>query len=210
MRPLALLRPAALLILLASGSTLRAGDVLTVADGIAAQHLRYVYGSNDPSAGGLDCSGFVQVVFRQACGLDLPAEADQQLLYCRQHGQVWDAASGWKPDELRPGDLIFYAGPDALPRASQVSHVMIYCGQGISVGAQGLGRQLTGDTGGVGYFRFHVRTPKGIVGESGDRFIGHRAVFAYARLTPAPEQVAPLPPSLMAILLPPLSHPEFD
>jgi hypothetical protein len=170
-------------------SPLSADDVLTAADRIVQQHLVYLYGSNDPRSGGLDCSGFVQVLFRQAYGIELPDEADQQLEYVREHGQVWDSTSGWTKATLQPGDLIFYAGPDADSRISLVSHVMIYCGHGISVGSQGIGKRLDGVTSGVGYYHFYVRRPKGVLGESGERFVGHRQVFAYGRLNHPPASV---------------------
>lgn len=176
---------------------LRADDVLSVTDQIARQHLRYIYGSEDLRNGGLDCSGFVQVVFREACGINLPDEADKQLDYVRAHGRVWDANSDWSPAALRPGDLIFFAGPDPLPRASLVTHVMIYCGHNTMAGAQGKGRQEDGVYSGIGYYYFRPRLPDGIVGESGERFVGHRRVFAYGRLNETPVQapIATKPPN---------------
>jgi len=165
---------------------LRADDVLTVADRLVHQHLTYVYGSEDLHNGGLDCSGFIQIVFREANGVELPNEADKQLDYLRQHGQIWDSTSGWTSATLQPGDLIFYAGPDQLPRTSLISHVMMYCGHNTIVGAQGKGRQLDGTYGGVGYYHFWPHSPAGIFGESGERFLNHRKIFAYGRLNVVP------------------------
>src|SRR5882762_8503101 len=85
---------------------LRADDVLAVADRLVHDHLIYVYGSEDLRNGGLDCSGFTQVVFREAYGVELPNEADKQLAYLREHGQVWDSTSDWAKTTLQPGDLI--------------------------------------------------------------------------------------------------------
>ncbi len=182
---------AGLLILTSSGAS-RADDVLTVAERLAHQHLAYVYGSDDLHNGGLDCSGFVQMVFHESYGIELPNEADKQLDYCRAHGQVWDSTSGWTPETLQPGDLIFFAGPYDLPRESRIVHVMIYTGHNTMTGAQGMGRQEDGIMGGVGEYYFHPHYPNGIFGESGDRFIGHRRVFAYGRLK-AGETVNSLP-----------------
>jgi hypothetical protein len=159
-----------------------AEDVLGVADKLVQQRLKYIYGSEDLAKGGLDCSGFVQIVFRAASGVDLPNEADKQLAFLREHGEVWDSTSGWTPLTLQPGDLIFFAGPYELPRSSLISHVMIYCGHNIMVGAQGHGRRIDGLFSGVGYYPFPLREPKGIWGESGERFVGNRRVFAYGRL----------------------------
>lgn len=171
-------------------SSARADDLLAVAEQLAKLDLRYAYGANDPAQGGLDCSAFTRIVFRQARGAELPDQADRQFEYCRRHGQVWDARSDWTPATLRPGDLIFYAGPERNGRVSMISHVMIYCGEGIMAGAQGRGRRLDGIEGGVGYYRFHIRRPKGVIGESGERFLGRRSLFAYGRL-PGPDLPAP-------------------
>jgi len=181
---------------------LQADDAMTVVDRLARQHLPYIYGSGDVRSGGLDCSGFIQIVFRESCGIELPNEADKQLDYCRLHGQVWDATSAWTPAMLQPGDMIFFAGPYDLPRESRVTHVMIYCGHDTMAGAQGEGHQEDGTLGGVGYYYFYPRFPNGILGESGERFIGHRRVFAYARVNDAQ---APVPHEAMASLqkLPP-------
>ena len=170
-------------------SQLHAEDVLTVADRLVNQRLSYIYGSEDPHNGGLDCSGFVQIVFRESCGIELPNEADKQLDYCRQHGQVWDSTSGWTPETLKPGDLIFFAGPYDLPRESRIVHVMMYCGYDTMMGAQMLGRREDGVIGGVGEYFFNPRSPSGVFGESGERFIGHRRVFAYGRLNLGTAQV---------------------
>lgn len=173
-------------------------NVLAVADRLARAHLSYVYGSEDLRNGGLDCSGFTQIVLREACGVELPNEADKQLDYLHQHGQVWDSTSGWTMETLRPGDLIFYAGPYRLSRTSMVSHVMMYCGHGVMVGAQGLGWQLDGLHGGVGYYRFRPHAPQGILGESGERFLNGRQIFAYGRLSnvviePLHDQIVSVP-----------------
>jgi len=189
---------AALILAAAGASRLQAEDVLTVADRLVHQHLSYVYGSEDLSKGGLDCSGFVQIAFRQAYGVELPDEADKQFEYLRQHGQVWDSTSGWAKTTLQPGDLIFYAGPDQLPRTSLISHVMMYCGHGMMVGSQGKGKRLDGSYGGVGYYHFWPHAPVGIFGESGERFLGHRRLFAYGRLNVAQapgvhEQIVSIP-----------------
>ncbi len=179
--------------------------VMAVADRLAGLHLPYRYGSADPRDGGFDCSGFVQMVFREGAAIELPDEADKQLAYCRGNGQVWDASSAWTPETLQPGDLIFFAGPEPRARTSQVSHVMIYCGHNIMVGAQTQGRQLNGASAGVGYYYHPFRRPYGVPGESGDRFVGQGRVFAYARLKTV---AGTLPQATLATLLPLVSQEE--
>jgi cell wall-associated NlpC family hydrolase len=65
------------------------------------------------SESGLDCSGYVQTVFREAAGLVLPRTAREQA----QQGREIDRA------ELKPGDLVFF---NTMRRA--FSHVGIYLG----------------------------------------------------------------------------------
>jgi cell wall-associated NlpC family hydrolase len=72
----------------------------------------YRLGGNDPRLG-LDCSGFVNHVFRQAAGLQLPRESQA----ISQVGLELD------PAELQPGDLVFF---NTLDRP--FSHVGIYLG----------------------------------------------------------------------------------
>ena len=57
----------------------------------------YVFGGSDPATG-LDCSGLVQLVFRQA-GFALPRTAQQQ----------YAATARVARDQLQPGDLVFFA-----------------------------------------------------------------------------------------------------
>lgn len=63
--------------------------------------------------GGLDCSGFVQLVYKDALGLLLPRTAREQS----EVGNVVDKS------ELKPGDLVFF---NTMRRA--FSHVGIYLG----------------------------------------------------------------------------------
>ncbi len=72
----------------------------------------YRLGGSDPQQG-LDCSGFVNHVFRQTAGLQLPRESHA----ISQVGLALD------PAELQPGDLVFF---NTLDRP--FSHVGIYLG----------------------------------------------------------------------------------
>ncbi|UFS56662.1 C40 family peptidase [Comamonadaceae bacterium M7527] len=74
----------------------------------------YVWGGSQTSKG-LDCSGLVQAVYKQASGVVLPRNASQQAA----------AAMPIDNSELRPGDLVFF---NTLKRA--FSHVGIYVGDG--------------------------------------------------------------------------------
>jgi hypothetical protein len=84
---------------------------------IAKEYLGipYVYGGSDPNVG-LDCSGFVQLVYRRM-GIELPRVTYDQV----NAGVPVDRA------DLRPGDLVFSVGD----RGRRVNgHVGIFIGDG--------------------------------------------------------------------------------
>jgi cell wall-associated NlpC family hydrolase len=82
----------------------------------------YVFGGSDPAVG-LDCSGLVQLVFRQL-GIALPRTAQLQ----------YDATTRISRDQLRPGDLVFFARTYADPH-DWITHVGIYIGDGMQINA---------------------------------------------------------------------------
>ena len=91
-------------------SSEKAGEIVLFALGLL--ETGYRFGGKNPEAG-LDCSGMVSYVFRQAVNLDLS-------------GSAADLAQRGRPvkrDELRPGDLVFFN-----TRNAPASHVGIYIG----------------------------------------------------------------------------------
>jgi len=84
--------------------------------------VRYVFGGTNPSIG-LDCSGLVQLVFRQL-GISLPRTAQQQ----------YNATARVERAQLQPGDLVFFARTYADPN-DFVTHVGIYIGDGMQINA---------------------------------------------------------------------------
>lgn len=74
---------------------------------------KYVWGSNDPSNGGFDCSGLVQYVYKAGAGLDLPRTA----------ADIYKVSKKISPEEREPGDLMFFMS------GGKISHVGIYCGK---------------------------------------------------------------------------------
>ncbi len=82
--------------------------------GLEMVGVSYRRGGTDPDAG-LDCSGFVQLVFRESIGKILPRTS-------REMSEVGDRVDR---QELKPGDLVFF---NTMRRA--FSHVGIYLGEG--------------------------------------------------------------------------------
>jgi cell wall-associated NlpC family hydrolase len=94
-------------------------NVLDVAQHLVANALgligvKYTYGGNTPEQG-LDCSGFVKLVFQQTMGMSLPRQSHEMS----KLGETVEQAS------LMPGDLVFF---NTLRRSN--SHVGIYIGDG--------------------------------------------------------------------------------
>lgn len=91
-------------------------DVLRGAVGMMmAGNVRYQFGGNDAKKGQLDCSSFTQTIFKQA-GVDIGRDTRSQ----------WKKGQQIPPDQMRPGDLVFFQGT----YRPGVSHVGIYIGNG--------------------------------------------------------------------------------
>jgi cell wall-associated NlpC family hydrolase len=84
--------------------------------------VQYVFGGTNPAVG-LDCSGLVQLVFHDL-GMRLPRTAQQQ----------YSATARVPPDQLQPGDLVFFARTYADPN-DWITHVGIYIGNGQQINA---------------------------------------------------------------------------
>jgi cell wall-associated NlpC family hydrolase len=87
----------------------------------------YRYGGMDPTRG-FDCSGLVFYAHAQQ-GVTVPRTAAEQFA----------AARRVDPDDLEPGDLVFYR---LAPRLRDVTHVGIYVGQGRFVHAPQSGKRV--------------------------------------------------------------------
>lgn len=88
--------------------------------------IRYRLGGNTPE-NGLDCSGLVRYVFKEAWGANLPRTSEE----ISRVGQNVDA------QEMQPGDLVFY---NTLKRG--FSHVGIYLGDNKFIHSPSTGGQV--------------------------------------------------------------------
>lgn len=83
-----------------------------ILQGLKLVGVRYRWGGNDEDSG-LDCSGFVRLVFKDSIGTSLPRTAREMS----EVGEKIDST------QLKPGDLVFF---NTMRRT--FSHVGIYLG----------------------------------------------------------------------------------
>lgn len=103
--------------------------------GLELVGIHYRLGGAHPD-NGLDCSGFVQFVFREAVGKLLPRTA-------REQSRVGNAID---KNELKPGDLVFF---NTIRR---FSHVGIYLGDNRFVHAPRTGGEIRVEDMSLGYW----------------------------------------------------------
>ncbi|MEP6668964.1 MAG: NlpC/P60 family protein [Chthoniobacter sp.] len=111
----------------------RVQQLITAALDLAKQNLTYTYGSAEPSAGGMDCSGTIYYLFRSQGLKDVPRDSSGQYVWARKHGQffavVSTLADSFEFKDLQPGDLMFWSGTYNTGRDVPISHVMLYLGR---------------------------------------------------------------------------------
>ena len=99
--------------------------------------INYKRGGNSPETG-LDCSGFVRYVFKEAWGANLP----------RTSAEISRVGKPVESRDLQPGDLVFY---NTLRRG--FSHVGIYLGDNKFIHAPSSGGQVRIESMTVDYWR---------------------------------------------------------
>ena len=161
--------------------------ILDLALNLTTQNLGYKYGSADPTQGGMDCSGFIYYVLKQTGMNDVPRDAREQYIWVRK-AKKFQAVLGKSPDtfeldDLKPGDLLFWAGTYNIDRDPAITHTMIYLGRDkatherIMIGASD-GRTYKGQSRyGVSVFDFKMagRRAKSN-GEPGPVFVGYASI----------------------------------
>ncbi len=137
--------------------------------------IPYRWGGNTPVSG-FDCSGLVKYVVQRAASVDLP----------RTTGQMEYAGTAIAPDQVAPGDLIFF-DTDGRP----YSHVGIYVGHYAFVDAPSTGGTVRIDYVTNPYWARHFNGIRRVA-------IGHPAPFQSAPLeAAAPAALPALPVTAM-------------
>lgn len=102
------------------------------AEAVARLGLKYQFGDEHPTQGGMDCSGTMEYILSDIGFSDIPRTSYQQYDWLRKNRTLIHSKS--IPDHMggrrgiKPGDLIFWGG--TYDSGHKVSHVMIYLGQG--------------------------------------------------------------------------------
>jgi hypothetical protein len=146
---------------------------------LTKKNLTYLYGSNSPKRGGMDCSGTVQYILKSQNLLDTPRQADEIHDWSMRSGTLREVTArsldSNEYEDLRPGDLLFWSGTYGINRA--ITHVMIYLGthrasgKPVMVGASD-GRSYNGKKRrGVSVFDFRLPRP-----DSKAKFVGYAPI----------------------------------
>lgn len=161
--------------------------------------LGYLYGSHDPTKGGMDCSGTVYHTLHFQGLKDVPRQSDEMCNWVEKKTQLHltPTATSFDSDEfdaLKPGDLLFWTNTTETKRKLPVTHVMIYLGKlkkngkRVVFGASD-GRYFQGERhSGVSVFDFSL--PRA---ESPSHFYGYGAVPGLLPEEPKPVIVVVAP-----------------
>jgi len=103
---------------------------------LALTHLElgYMYGSSEPSKGGMDCSGTIYHVLQFQGLKDVPRQSDEMCNWVdkKTHLYLTPTATSFGSEEfdnLKPGDLLFWTNSLETTRKLPVTHVMVYLGK---------------------------------------------------------------------------------
>lgn len=107
---------------------------------LSRRNLVYLYGSDDPANGGMDCSGFVHYLLRQHGFTNSGRDSSSQYVWVRRAREfravVSRSSDSFELGELLPGDLLFWTGTYTVIRDPPITHVMIYLGTEKATGAR--------------------------------------------------------------------------
>lgn len=169
--------------------------------------LGYLYGSHEPSKGGMDCSGTIYHVLHFQGLKDVPRQSDEMCNWVDKKSQLHltPTATSFDSEEfadLKPGDLLFWTNTTQTTRKLPVTHVMIYLGKLKKSGRRVVfgssdGRSFHGERrSGVSVFDFTLPRDG-----SPSRFYGYGP--SPGLLPPEPKPPEPERPVIAAVMPPP-------
>ncbi len=174
-----------------------------VQSSLALTHLElgYLYGSHEPSQGGMDCSGTIYHVLHFQGLKDVPRQSNEMCQWVDKKTQLHltPTATSFDSEEfkdLKPGDLLFWTNTTATTRKLPVTHVMVYLGKVKKTGKRIVfgssdGRSYQGNRrSGVSVFDFSL--PRA---ESPSRFYGYGQAPGLLPFVPVPVEIAEASPA---------------
>jgi cell wall-associated NlpC family hydrolase len=142
---------------------------------LSSQHLAYKFGSGDPENRGLDCSGAISYLLKQANVNDVPRQADEIYQWAYTKGDFFAVNShrlnSFEFSQLKPGDLLFWSGTYPVKRDPSVTHVMMYLGRDKQDRPLMFGATSRRGQSGVGVFAFKMPSPNSKI-----RFLGYGCI----------------------------------
>lgn len=147
------------------------------ANKLSHKNLAYRWGSADPTAGGMDCSGTIQYLLH-AHVQSVPRQADQMYRWVWQHGKFYSVNgstfNSFEFNKLKPGDLLFWRDTYSVNRDPPITHVMLYLGknkygQRLMFGSANSGKHQGQKKYGVSVYDFRLSAYQG-------RFVGYGCI----------------------------------
>ena len=114
--------------------------------------VAYRFGGNSPVSG-LDCSGFMQYIFKKSMRVNLPRTSSEMATVGRAVSRA----------DLQPGDMVFFS-----PGGRRISHVGMYIGNGRMVHAPRTGKNIEITSIASGYWAKYYTTARRV--SNSDRF----------------------------------------
>lgn len=152
-------------------------QVIHIALDLTHKNLGYLYGSANPNATGMDCSGTIYYILRTVGIKDVPRSSHLIYKWALENGHFYPVntteINSTVFSHLNPGDLLFWNGTYKVKHDPDVTHVMLYLGKtkdgkplmvGSSNGRTYKGKKIYG----VSVFDFQLPDSKGP-----SRFLGY-------------------------------------
>ncbi|MCX7124699.1 MAG: NlpC/P60 family protein, partial [Gammaproteobacteria bacterium] len=107
--------------------------VISRAKLLSKKHLTYIFGSDDPRRGGMDCSGVIYYLLKHINNIYVPRDSYGMYIWLERAGKIHHVTSNNfhsnQFNALKPGDLLFWTGTYRTNRKPPITHVMLYLGK---------------------------------------------------------------------------------
>lgn len=100
---------------------------------LSKKHLTYLFGSDDPKNGGMDCSGVIYYLLKSIDHLHIPRDSYDMYIWLEREKKIHHVTNDhFHSDQfnaLKPGDLLFWTNTYRTHRNPPITHVMLYLGK---------------------------------------------------------------------------------